>query len=287
MQTIANILARHASSAPKHNSESSAAEPNDSHLSEYAPPPESCICGGLGWFTEDVPVGHKWFGKAHPCCCTLAKHAKRQREFLWRESLLPSDFREKTINDFIANHPGNKAVKEAAIAYITAQLETPWLLIHGPYGNGKTHICCAIIRAFIARDVPSVYGQARGILNNIQQAIKADRYNEAQSHWQRIPLLAIDDLGTEQQTDWARAEMDELIDYRYREGLLTIITTNLPLSGTPGTENELTISPRISRRLDDKRICTKVFNDAPEFSRKLFNSKLGATLDITTGEITQ
>jgi len=42
-----------------------------------------------------------------------------------------------------------------------------------------------------------------------------------------VPLLILDDLGVEQSTPWARAKLDEIIDYRYIRGEKTVFSTNL------------------------------------------------------------
>ena len=67
-------------------------------------------------------------------------------------------------------------------------------------------------------------------------------------------LLIIDDLGTEQNTDWTRTKIYNILDSRYRNGLPLIITTNLPL-----TE----LQNRYEKRTYDRilEMCTPVLND--------------------------
>ena len=52
-------------------------------------------------------------------------------------------------------------------------------------------------------------------------------YEERWEKFLKVPLLALDDLGTENPTPWAQEHLDTLIDYRMVHGLATVVTTNL------------------------------------------------------------
>jgi len=223
-------------------------------------PPEHCICKGLGWYRLEADIGHPWFGKAFPCICTLARHQKRYAAWLWTEARLPERFEEKSLEDFDTRHPGNAKAKAAAVKFITGRLETPWLVFVGIYGNGKTHLLAAIVRSFVGRGVHAVYAYVPAMLKELQAAMRPEReqarYDEVLASWQRMSILALDDLGVEQSTPWTRSTLEELIDYRYRECLPTIIATNQDVAD---------LSPRIARRISDRLACTVVVNDAPQW----------------------
>ncbi|MFN3691664.1 hypothetical protein [Fervidobacterium nodosum] len=46
----------------------------------------------------------------------------------------------------------------------------------------------------------------------------------------RIPILLVDALGAERYTEWVQGQIVQLLDYRYRNKLATIITSNLKLN---------------------------------------------------------
>ena len=249
MRTRRNITARAENSRPE-----GTADPL---------PPDHCICKGLGWYRVEVDLGHPWFGKAFPCICTLAQHEKRYSAWLWQEARLPDGFREASMETFNVAHPDNARVKAAAVRFITGEIETPWLCLIGSYGNGKTHVLCAIVRSFAGRGVHAVYAYVPAMLKEIQGAIDPTtataRYTEVFAAYQRSSVLALDDLGVEQSTEWSRATMEELVDYRYRECLPTVISTNRDISD---------LSPRIARRIGDRRMCTVVVNTAPAWNNR-------------------
>ena len=67
-------------------------------------------------------------------------------------------------------------------------------------------------------------------------------YDERFELVRSVPLLILDDLGTESATPWVREKLYQLINHRYNYRLATVITTNLRLEA---------IEPRIYSRLCD------------------------------------
>ena len=67
--------------------------------------------------------------------------------------------------------------------------------------------------------VPDMVKTVRTDMLNNRHGFKNDLFS--------CSLLILDDLGAESKTEWTRDFCHELIDYRYRESLPTVITTNL------------------------------------------------------------
>ena len=51
------------------------------------------------------------------------------------------------------------------------------------------------------------------------------------ARYETIPLLIIDDLGTEKASEWQHEKMYLILNHRYNEMKTTIITTNLGIAG--------------------------------------------------------
>jgi DNA replication protein DnaC len=47
---------------------------------------------------------------------------------------------------------------------------------------------------------------------------------------QSVPLLVLDDIGSEKPTEWARERLTQLIGHRYDNELCTLISSNLTLA---------------------------------------------------------
>ncbi len=104
------------------------------------------------------------------------------------------------------------------------------LIIEGPIGSGKSYLLGCIANALIDKGLPFRYIVYSDLLQKIRSS-----YNQANSETdeqqilstvQQIPVLLIDDLGTEKATEFAATTLYQIIDKRYREEKPIIISTN-------------------------------------------------------------
>lgn len=96
------------------------------------------------------------------------------------------------------------------------------------YGTGKTHLAVAMLVSQIKRARWGRFMSEQDYLEGMK-ALFGSEPGAADGYADRIasePLLAIDDLGKAQDTEWSRAAMFRLLDARYRSQRPTIITTN-------------------------------------------------------------
>lgn len=74
-----------------------------------------------------------------------------------------------------------------------------------------------------------------------------------------MPLLIVDDLGTESSTPWAREKLFQIFNHRYNHRLATVVTSNANLDS---------IEPRICSRLCDTALCTRIFIQAADYRQR-------------------
>ena len=106
------------------------------------------------------------------------------------------------------------------------------LLLIGGTGLGKTHLSSAMAKIIIERGYDVLYESAPNIFADFEQERfvregemrKSDRYFTSE-------LLIIDDLGTENTTQYALSCLYNLINTRINKGLSTVISTNLMPEG--------------------------------------------------------
>ncbi|WP_154826372.1 ATP-binding protein [Clostridium butyricum] len=127
------------------------------------------------------------------------------------------------------------------------------LFIYGRPGNGKTYLTSCIANELIEKkQIKIKYCGINFILNQIKSSYdyKAPEEVKTIGKFKDSKLLILDDLGTEQVTEWSRNKIYEIIDYRYRNKLSTIITTNLNMDE---------ITNKYTQRLADRmfEMCTK------------------------------
>ncbi len=150
---------------------------------------------------------------------------------------LPSRYREA---DYIPGPVGHLAAQ-----WVTdyRKGERGSLVILGPVGTGKTWLAAAIAQDLMInpRPVPVTMTTVSDLLAALRptQGLDVDI-----QQFILTPILILDDLGQENQTDWTKEQMYRLSHARYHEGRPTIVTSNLT-----GEEIKTTYESRTVQRL--------------------------------------
>ena len=110
--------------------------------------------------------------------------------------------------------------------------EPPFLFIYGPKGVGKTHLALAEGWGFflgLEGKAQVLFYQVEGLMDTIRAGFDSGESNELLEDVKNCYLLILDDLGAQKLTEWSVAKLDSIIDHRYIEGMLTVVTSNFSL----------------------------------------------------------
>ncbi len=125
------------------------------------------------------------------------------------------------------------------------------LMFYGHAGSGKTHLTVAITRHIIEiKQIPVKFVRIVDLLLEIRKTFdeneswKAENEGDLLRKYTFIPLLILDDIGSEKTTDWVRQVLYQIIDERWIEQRPIIITSNLTLE-----ELEARLGERIASRI--------------------------------------
>ena len=175
-----------------------------------------------------------------PCICQcekerLEKEKKRQEaEELQRriQRLKANGIQEKHLLDWRFDVAENTRDIQRARKYVEnwqkVKAENLGLLLWGSVGTGKSFIAACIANALLEQGVPVLMTNFSKILNQMGGMYSDDRYQYI-APFSHYPLLIIDDLGIERNTEYALEQVYAVIDERYKAGLPVIITTNLTM----------------------------------------------------------
>ena len=219
----------------------------------------------MGWLRQDLPFGHPDWGQLVPCDDCGVVHRRRIARLDRYSSRRGRALRQSFAGFVLAGSAvAARPAYNAALAF--AREPRGWLVIHGPKGNGKSHLAAAISNYLVdeAR-TPTLFLTAPDRLHALRAEIResmaragsGDRSpSELLDVVREAPVLILDDLGAERWTAWAEEQIFLLFDYRYRLELPTVVLTNEVLDSFPG---------RIYSRLGDRQLCRVVHNPAPDY----------------------
>ena len=180
------------------------------------------------------------------CACQTADHEKREQERKHQEFLdmvernrsvgLPDpELRKHTFENDLGYNPKQIAMAKQYVQHWKEFLNTSTgLLLWGNVGTGKSFIAGCIADALLDKGVPVIMTNFARLLNKLTDMYSGDR-NAYIDSFRKFPLMIIDDLGVERNSEFAREQVFSVVDSRYRSQLPMIVTTNLSLEELKAT----------------------------------------------------
>lgn len=152
------------------------------------------------------------------------QHYANQAQYV--RSYLGVRFQNRTFETF--NEAENSQAKKICMDYSKhyKDIERNGLLLVGAYGTGKTHLAAAIANDLIDRGIPLMFDTFSGYLERLKTEFgEKDRY--CLKNMCETPVLFIDDIGKEKQSEWSESVLYEIINTRYEAMLPIVITSNV------------------------------------------------------------
>lgn len=169
-----------------------------------------------------MEVGDPRFGKLIRCGCRAREDAERLNRL---SGLTPTERAIRLEHVVTDDLQYTARMVGACKKFITSPRGI--ITIHGGPGNGKTMVLQAVINAMLDQNIEAVYVTAFDLISHIRDAFSLDRktksltinddsaYSRLQ-RYERVRVLAVDELDKIKVTDWVLEQLTDLIDRRYR-----------------------------------------------------------------------
>lgn len=137
----------------------------------------------------------------------------------WR-SATPDMFKPAVFDDL------PEELRSACLTWLEKPDEEKWtLIIFGATGVGKTFVAYAVLRELFLERVEVQIEHVKKLADKLKPS---DNSAEILQQVCEVEALCLDDLGSEQDTNWNNDRLDLIVDHRWQWQLPTIITTNIP-----------------------------------------------------------
>ena len=207
-------------------------------------------CEGTGW----KPVETDGVRRVVRCDC----HDQERAEVLLKRARIPRRYEHCAFENFDIwkDNQTLRWAKLNAERFVDEYPTDVGLLFIGTTGAGKTHLAVAILRELIIRKgVECLFYDFHDLLKAIRDSYNPVSQTSELSILQPVldvEVLLLDELAASNPSDWVKETLQHIINTRYNQKKITLITTTLFLDPPPGRgeTRQPGVAPLIQPTLD-------------------------------------
>jgi DNA replication protein DnaC len=281
--------------------------------------PDCPLCGGFGWKTVELPAEDDKLTRgsrekpaaganaakrtrAVPCDCTGKDRTSR----ILARARIPTRYEHCDFDNFDTGlydtgpdfAAWNRSLEQAKLVTEAFARDFPiasdtGLLIVGPCGAGKTHLAVSALRQIVLRGHTGLFYDYRELLKEIQGSYNSESQTSELGVLEPVltaDVLLLDDLGATKPSPWAMETIGHILNTRYNEKRVTLLTTNyldtagsgpvpmpttrraqLPSGQAVSAAREDSLTDRLGMRIRSRlyEMCRTVDLQAPDYRQKV------------------
>ena len=170
--------------------------------------------------------------KYSPCKYMAEKNKQNKNKNLIKTLYLPTKILEAKIEDYDVNTESRKKIFAKINEFISKTRNNEYakgLYLYGTFSIGKTYTLACIANELARNNIESLLIYFPDLVTDLKNAINDNnRYESLINMLKSIPVLMLDDLGSENMTPWVRDEiLGPVINYRLLENKPLFISSNI------------------------------------------------------------
>jgi DNA replication protein DnaC len=220
-------------------------------------------CLGTGWeFVVAKGV--------RPCRCRSAE----RRAKLLADACIPRLYSESSLQTYQPAKGNLSQLRAFNYAHTLVRdypLVDRGILFMGSVGVGKTHLAVSILRGLIEKGISCRFYEYRALLKEIQNSYNPNTQTTEMSILAPLfeyEVVVLDELGAAKPSEWVQDMIGLIINGRYNEKKLTILTTNYLDEGQSPMDE--TLGDRIGVRLRSRlyQMCKTIMIEGEDYRRR-------------------
>ncbi len=242
---------------------------------------------------------------AVPCDCTTGNKAER----VLAKARVPDRYRHCDFENFETDNDIENASREQLAAWnrslaqaklvvqrfaeefspVREMQNDQGLLLMGPCGAGKTHLAVAALKEIVQRGHSGLFYDYRELLKEIQDSYNAESQSTEMGVLEpvlKVEILVLDDVGSSKPSLWALETVGHILNTRYNEKRVTILTTNFldadaaiapapaaRVAGMRAPTIEDSLTDRVGKRIRSRlyEMCRTIEMSAPDYRKEIRN----------------
>jgi DNA replication protein DnaC len=238
---------------------------------------------------------------AVPCDCTSGDRAERALQ----RARVPERYRHCDFENYETDNEIENASREQVAAWNRSLTQAKLmvqrfagefpvsdergLLLMGSCGVGKTHLAVSAMKSIVLRGHSGLFYDYRELLKEIQDSYNPESQATEMSVLEPVlqtEILVLDDVGSSKPSMWALETVGHVLNTRYNEKRVTLLTTNFldsevtvanatsPASRVVGMRSptiEDSLTERVGKRIRSRlyEMCRTVEISAPDYRKEI------------------
>jgi DNA replication protein DnaC len=242
---------------------------------------------------------------AVPCECTTGDRTERALQ----RARVPERYRHCDFENYETDNEIENVTREQLAAYNRslnqakmfvqrfAQEYSPvpgmqsehGILLMGPCGVGKTHLAVSALKTIVLRGHTGLFYDYRELLKAIQDSYNPENQATEMSVLEPVlktEILVLDDVGSSKPSPWALETVGHVLNTRYNEKRVTLLTTNFldtdAVSANPSLQPqrvagmrsptvEDSLTERVGKRIRSRlyEMCRTLEIHAPDYRKEI------------------